>query len=1676
MAESGYAPKQWVLTKHETRQSYEAWKNNLLSRLSLTKNNKPFLKKGVTWSADLPDVQHRGFEDDAEPVPEAARISAEDKSDNLERMLGQIANYCPVISRNSIVKSSTCLNDIWAKIREHYGIQLTGTHFLGLTELKQEPDESVEDLFQKITAFMEDNLLQAGSKITHHNKAVAKDEVMTPTLENVIVALWLQTIHPGLPNLIRQKYSTTLRSQTIASIKSEISAAIPGLLDDLKVIDRVNCYHASQEEQAHDEAAAYRAAPPGAAPYQFRKNKSCALCKEAKRRYNNHSIWECRYLPDNERRDRRFTRSRHVDNPDPYHFHPHDKFDDEDIPYGLLDHTSINCRAVDTEQSPFFNAYYNDHCVRVTLDSGATSSLVRESFVRRVGMSVKPNFQRARLADGISMLNVKGEVHAVLTRGGYTFKLDALVVDKLDVDMLVGMPFLSKNDICIRFAKQQIVIQGREIIKWDQTSCIEPSVRRSRTIRAPQQSILLPGDFIDLPTPKDVAPDGTWALEPRLDAPSNAEADVNKAWPIPQVVQSVDNSIRVVNTSDDIITLKKHEHICQIHDINDAVEVSATADSTMLQFTKPKSTRPFSATIQVDPGHQLTQAQINQVNKIHKTYDDVFNPEISKYNGASGNIEAVVNMGPTLPPQRKGRLPQYNKSKTSELQAKFDELETAGVFARPEDVGVSVEYLNISFLVTKPSGGTRLVTSFGEVASYSKPQPSLMPNVDKVLREVAQWRFIIMTDLHHAFYQIPLASTSMKFCGVATPYKGIRVYTRCAMGMPGSETCLEELMSRVLGHLVEEGCVTKLADDLYCGGSTVEEALHNWSRVLAALSSNNLRLSASKTIVCPTSATILGWIWSQGRLSASPHKVSALSTVQPPSTVQGLRSFVGAYKVLSRVLNGYAALLHPLEVATAGKSSREYITWTDELSSAFKQAQSALKACKTITLPQPQDILWIVTDGSVKNCGISATLYLRRKDQMLLGGFFNMKLKSNQVTWLPCEIEALCISAAVHHFAPYLAQSHHQGQVLTDSRPCVQAYNKLLRGEFSNSARVTTFLSVVSRYQLHVRHIAGAVNLPTDYTSRNPSVCPDATCQVCKFVHELQTSVVRSVYDVLNGTATMPFTNRTTWLATQQECPDMRRACAHLTQGTRPSKKATTIRDVKRYLNVLRVAHDGLLVVKDDRPFHATKDRIAVPRSVLDGLVTALHIQFNHPTPYQNKQLFSRQFFALDSDQAVDRVCGACHHCTSLLTMPHQPRPQTSEPPPDRVGVSYAADVMKRYKQLVLVLRETVTSFTATMCLASERHGDLREGIIMLVSQLQPPSESNVFIRVDSAPGLAALKDDPMLAQQRITLVYGRIKNLNKNPVAERAIQELGNECLRIEPRGGPLSQSSLALATSHMNMRIRSNGLSAKEMWTQRDQITGEQLPIDDRQHILDQHLARLKNHSASSQSKSRGRPAMSTHTFHVGDLVYLKHEKSKEQARDKYMIVAINGQQCSLRKFTNSQFRARIYDVPISDCYPITATIPRAPCQAPYESSSSDGPGSYDSDVEDDVVHPGRPPEAPHAIDQPPEPALGPARHNAGHHGRPPDVPEEMAQPAFVPNQQTAGHHGRPPDVPEEIAQPLDNDPGNILPQDNHHGAPEVESEVDSPHESPIQRRKSTRRRVPNKLYDRDTWDLSD
>ena len=75
---------------------------------------------------------------------------------------------------------------IWLAIRLHFGFEATRAHFLDFSEIHLEHGERPEDLYQRLMAFTEDNLLRSNS-IQHHGALLAKDEELTLTLENFIV-------------------------------------------------------------------------------------------------------------------------------------------------------------------------------------------------------------------------------------------------------------------------------------------------------------------------------------------------------------------------------------------------------------------------------------------------------------------------------------------------------------------------------------------------------------------------------------------------------------------------------------------------------------------------------------------------------------------------------------------------------------------------------------------------------------------------------------------------------------------------------------------------------------------------------------------------------------------------------------------------------------------------------------------------------------------------------------------------------------------------------------------------------------------------------------------------------------------------------------------------------------------------------------------------------------------------------------------------------------------------------------------------------------------------------------------------------------------------------------------------------------------------------------------------
>ena len=133
-----------------------------------------------------------------------------------------------------------------------------------------------------------------------------------------------------------------------------------------------------------------------------------------------------------------------------------------------------------------------------------------------------------------------------------------------------------------------------------------------------------------------------------------------------------------------------------------------------------------------------------------------------------------------------------------------------------------------------------------------------------------------------------------------------------------------------------------------------------------------------------------------------------------------------------------------------------------------------------------------------------------------------------------------------------------------------------------------------------------------------------------------------------------------------------------------------------------------------------------------------------------------------------------------------------------------------------------------------------------------------------------------------------------------------------------------LSVATANLNTRIRNKGFSARELWTQCDQFTNEQLPLTDYNLIRQQHALRNANHAHSQLSKSQDGALPKSQHIDVGDIVYLYADRNKTRSRCRYIVVSTDGSWLNISKFIGTQLRATSYRVKRSECYKVVANTP--------------------------------------------------------------------------------------------------------------------------------------------------------
>ena len=938
----------------------------------------------------------------------------------------------------------------------------------------------------------------------------------------------------------------------------------------------------------------------------------------------------------------------------------------------------------------------------------------------------------------------------------------------------------------------------------------------------------------------------------------------------------------------------------------------------------------------MDPDGVMSEEAKKKMRDITNEFAEVFTRRPGKYNGAFGRVDNSLNFSTTPAPNLKVYQPAYSDALKKELGDLMDRLIDYGVLQTPEDVGVTPEFISPSLIVPKAEEGEfRLVTDFSNLNKYIKKYPSTSPSFADTKSLLARKKYFVHLDLSNFFFQSGMDNKDVMYLCTYHPYRGVLCYVCSPQGLRNSSEQGYELLSRVFGQMSREDKLGRLMDSIIPVGDTWKELADNYRETLQLAKKSGLTFKPGKVTVCPQNFVLFGWLLSGSTWTPTAHTTSALSQCARPTTVKGLRSFLGSFKQFSDCVGDYGVVLHGLEVLVGGRGSAERIDWNEENSLLFENAKKAALDITGIHVPRPDDTLHTFSDYSQDSKAVGGRMEIHRKIEgevvRLHGGYFSVVLDKYKQNWVPCEAEACGVRLVLEHFSPYIRESENVTIHHTDNLPTVQAWKRCQQGYFSSSSRISTFLSNLSELPVELVYKPGPQMHTADFFSRNPVKCEASEkCQVCLFAKDWQekgdnSSAVRAVgvKDILEGRSIMPMIQTKTWLG-QQIADGIHTEFKSLVDtGQQPEKrktkgKYTILKKLYKSYQAgdLKIRRDGLVVVKVKNG-HFDDHAISVPHHLMAGLAFTLHVKLSHPSKGQLQALMSRYFWCPGHCQIIQMVTDNCVQCRSMAQLPKEFQQDTTEVT-ESLGAQFAVDVMERNGQKLFVAREKLSQMTWITLIPDQTTNSLRSAIIKTILPWTHPTGATV--RCDGATGFVSLSrekdtDTSVLSQYKVEIEIGRTSNVNKNPVAENAVRECEKEISKYKPHINKVTEEDLVVISKTINDRVRDRGYAAKEIFLRRDVLTHEPNEIQDRE-LSDLQFQRRTE--ANTRQQERRKASKDDIIYHTGDVVYIKGQISKHEPRQKYLITDFKEDKVILQKL-ESKFGSKQYELFLSEIIPI-------------------------------------------------------------------------------------------------------------------------------------------------------------
>lgn len=381
---------------------------------------------------------------------------------------------------------------------------------------------------------------------------------------------------------------------------------------------------------------------------------------------------------------------------------------------------------------------------------------------------------------------------------------------------------------------------------------------------------------------------------------------------------------------------------------------------------------------------------------------DVFPDKLPELPPDRGVAHTIPMEPGHVPPCR----PTYRlaEPEVKECRRHVEELLTQG-FIRPS----SSPYGSPILFVRKKDGSFRMVIDYRAVNNLTRKDKYPLPRIDDLLDKLQGSQYFSSFDLLSGYHQVRLHEADVPKTAFRTPF-GSYEFLVMPFGLTNAPSTFQRLMNSIFHDFIREGFVVIYLDDLLIHSQSLEDHYQHLARVLERLREQKLYAKLSKCDFLTSELCYLGHVVGRDGLKVDPAKVKAIKDWPTPTTATHVRQFLGLANYFRKFVKNYSTIAAPLTHLT-GKTPW---IWGNTEQHSFDSLKNALVNAPTLVLPNPQKPYRVVTDAS--DIGVGAVLLQDQKPV----AYFSKKFNSAETRYSTTEKELLGVLYALKEWRCYV--------------------------------------------------------------------------------------------------------------------------------------------------------------------------------------------------------------------------------------------------------------------------------------------------------------------------------------------------------------------------------------------------------------------------------------------------------------------------------------------------------------------------------------------------------------------------------------------------------------------------------------------------------------------------------